>query len=436
MRYLSEGANNSEDMMRNFQMVIMSICFSFFFFIADFSINVTILVVVLTGIELALLVFNNIQGRITFSILHISVFIVALTVLLNVRGSIYIKDQPFYLFSLILMSFVIIFIRPGIHARLVVLKLLLFSSMIVCAVVIASRFIPKAYDLILRIVSETSKEYSEGLLQQGYSGAVGGEIGRTAQYIVVGIPVLLGRFWNRKRKIYFVLCAFWFVVLLFVGRRSELLAAVFAFLFVSFCKVTKKKKTIFIICFVFVLLLCGILAFLIDAEIVQYAGNSRIINSFFSLVKGADISNGRSQLYKKAIDLFLQNPLFGIGWGNFRLYSTSILTNVTNVHNMYLQSLCEVGIVGTIVLFTAVSCIIREIYRCYSLHKNDSVVEIVTFPMFMTVYLLFIGLFDNAVYHDEFWLLESIIIFCSYQIEGGQLLNDKEYSCNICRGNR
>ena len=41
--------------------------------------------------------------------------------------------------------------------------------------------------------------------------------------------------------------------------------------------------------------------------------------------------------------------------------------------------------------------------------------ETTTFSMFMTIYFLVLGIFDNALYPDEFWLLECIVFFCVYK---------------------
>ena len=61
------------------------------------------------------------------------------------------------------------------------------------------------------------------------------------------------------------------------------------------------------------------------------------------------ITNGRTAIYENAIELWKKNRMFGIGWGNFK-YSTSQSTWYVgfDVHNCYLQILCETGIIGAI----------------------------------------------------------------------------------------
>lgn len=405
---------------RNLPLIIICFLFSFYYLIADFSINVVLLVVFITIIEVAVCLLSGMKGTIVLSKLSLIILLIFLTIILNLRNGNYLEEQPFYLFSLLLVAFVFFFVKSGFYDRKMSLMILLISSSIVCCFVIASRFLPGLYKVILGVISQESRDYSEWLLGIGYSGAVGGEISRTAQYVVVGIPILLGRYWGNGNKVFFCLCVLWFAVLALVGRRAELLAAIIALLLIIYLRASERKKHNIILVFFLAVAVLIISAILIEMNVVTYNGNNRIINSVFLLIKGADVSNGRSRLYRLAIDLFLQHPFFGIGWGNYRLYSRDILTSVTNVHNMYLQSLCEVGIIGTIVFVFLVYFLLRYTYKQFSRHKYDNLIEIVTFPMFMAVYILFLGLFDNIVYHDEFWFLEAFILFCSYRIEKGE----------------
>ena len=66
----------------------------------------------------------------------------------------------------------------------------------------------------------------------------------------------------------------------------------------------------------------------------------RFVDSLNSASSGDDITSGRSDLYKRAWILFSQDPIIGIGAGNFK----EIGCMGTSVHNTYLQVLCEEGI--------------------------------------------------------------------------------------------
>lgn len=57
---------------------------------------------------------------------------------------------------------------------------------------------------------------------------------------------------------------------------------------------------------------------------------------------------GRQALLDRAVEVFLEHPLFGVGIGNFRAY-TKDLGGVAGyyAHNNFLELLADVGVVGT-----------------------------------------------------------------------------------------
>ena len=82
-------------------------------------------------------------------------------------------------------------------------------------------------------------------------------------------------------------------------------------------------------------------------------------DSFFSRFTSNDVTlSGRTFLYELAFSFFKNQPFLGIGWGNYRAYTLGIfsLTSGTTfeVHNVYLQLLCETGIIGLAAFLIAV----------------------------------------------------------------------------------
>lgn len=82
----------------------------------------------------------------------------------------------------------------------------------------------------------------------------------------------------------------------------------------------------------------------------------------FSELAGDDSYNGRRGFYLVAIDLFQSAPLFGHGWGSYNeafmmtsqgAYFASIGYSSINAHNVYLQLLAEVGLIGLLVFLVA-----------------------------------------------------------------------------------
>lgn len=403
--------------LRNVPMIIMGIIYAFFFLIADFSINVTTFVIVTTIILACVAFFATLQNpRFKSSKIQTAFVFLTLIICVNIHP-LYLKT-PFYLYSLIVFCFFLGFIQYGMRERLFILRILLISSTVVSAIVLMSRFLPDSYAVILEIISPESNAYSRRVMNAGYSGAVGQEIGVTAQYVLVGIPILLGRYYAYRNKGYLVAIAVWFCFVVMVGRRTELIASALAFFVVSYFVAKSNKKKLYLLMSCFFLFFFIALCTLISMDVITtYDGDNRIIDSLFLALHGVDITNGRSALYKLAVRLFLEHPWFGIGWGAFRLYSTSVLPNVINVHNVYLQLLCEIGIVGFVFFCAGWAFIIRFVYRTFKKHRYDPYCEITTFPMFMCIYILVNGLLDNTVYYNHFWQLMSVIIFCSFRFD-------------------
>lgn len=86
------------------------------------------------------------------------------------------------------------------------------------------------------------------------------------------------------------------------------------------------------------------LAFL--AKFTGSDGIKKIYETFQELITSGSVDDaGRTQLHEQAIRYFIANPILGIGWTNFMKMFT--LRN-THVHCIYLQLLCETGLVGFI----------------------------------------------------------------------------------------
>lgn len=98
-----------------------------------------------------------------------------------------------------------------------------------------------------------------------------------------------------------------------------------------------------------------------------------VILFFFENIESVTISTtlnegdqGRAMIYLEAISIFLDNQLMGCGIGGF-----NAITGEAWPHNLFLELLCETGLVGTIVLLSFL--IITLIYKKQSLlHITES----------------------------------------------------------------
>lgn len=73
-----------------------------------------------------------------------------------------------------------------------------------------------------------------------------------------------------------------------------------------------------------------------------------LIHRFISLM-GAAADNIRVEMYKKSFFLISENPIVGVGFGNFP--SASGMTEYRHPHNIFIEGQVELGIIGTLLLF-------------------------------------------------------------------------------------
>ena len=174
--------------------------------------------------------------------------------------------------------------------------------------------------------------------------------GFAACFICVGILVL-GALIHGEYKLtikYKLLMILLLMGLLLTGKRAHPLFLAICMLTCYFLPLrgvkTLKKYWIAFLVFVVAVLLF----FALKDALVTIPFFASVIETVDGLVMGTDITSSRSVLITWAWTLFSENPIVGIGWGEFRKTVIGNVTRVTefDTHNIYMQLLCETGIVG------------------------------------------------------------------------------------------
>lgn len=126
-----------------------------------------------------------------------------------------------------------------------------------------------------------------------------------------------------------------------------------------------------------------------------------------------DYSSDRVDLlWIPALKLFQQHPIFGLGWRGFRYtfqqYST--IDQLYDTHNIYLQLLCETGIVGFTVVMTAfITTYARTAKLLFRIKRNNNELMAKTrlflcFSAMVQTFFLLYGLTGNPLYDRIFYL--------------------------------
>lgn len=197
--------------------------------------------------------------------------------------------------------------------------------------------------------------------------------------------------WNKILVIFLSLLMLYSAIVCAIsgGRGGFMVLAIQSFLIFSYY-ISRSNTNIFRSIF-FVIILLG-LSFYILSEfgLSDSSGLSRISAHLTE-------DSGRGGLYNQAIDVFLSSPIIGHGlgsiWWTIGLYS----------HNLVMDLLAEVGLVGAIVLMLI---LIRSFVSLFKLSKID--------PVNFFIILVYTGALINNSF-SEYWIASYKLFFvCAF----------------------
>ena len=172
--------------------------------------------------------------------------------------------------------------------------------------------------------------------------------------------VLLGLYLlddNRQRRwLYLLAMIFSLHPLFFAYSRGAYIGALAAVLFFG---IVKKRSLL--------LLLVAIVIFwqtLLPQTVVERIAMTESPSGELESSAGK-----RVELWDRAVELFQNNPLFGIGYGGFSL-SVSV-EGLTDTHNFYMRMLSEQGIIGIVLFGIVLLAAFRSGWRLYGLAQTS-----------------------------------------------------------------
>ncbi|MBO5909316.1 MAG: O-antigen ligase family protein [Clostridia bacterium] len=331
-------------------------------------------------------------------------------------------DTMVYVMSMIICAGFLLFMEPNKKEYNNVFRVFIIAALIFSGFVIFFAFFEELFwQGYFPILSRASKTYLLKYVNRGYSPALGGSFTLTDYVIMLGVASVVGGMLAKKQKGIkeispLVLIAVFILAILFVGRRGELLSIGFTVVFVYF--VTQNKKQLLIKLFALLaLLIFAVVIFIIFLdELKQISFLSRYVMTIEDILSGEDTSSGRVELYGIALSIFLKNPLFGIGWGSFSEHVPAEFHKlhgdaVADVHNIYLQFLCEIGIVGTaLVLIPIIYIFVKTVSQTSRLYKNNERSEEIVLAarlngisLTIQTFFLTVGFLDPCFSKNIFW---------------------------------
>lgn len=230
------------------------------------------------------------------------------------------------------------------------------------------------------------------------------QVGASADYILLFEMIWLYVFKDKVRPI-----AFWTFLLIsllaisLTGKRMHTALCIVIPILVYILSQTKKNHAIFL------LIVAGIIGFIAIRMFISNAENftdNAFLHRFSSSVEvsqgGDDITSNRSVLAALAIAYWMGSPILGIGDMNFAELSGADM----GVHNSYLQTLCEQGIIGFVLWFIPlVYCFIITCRIFKRVDLQEDIKQWLKLSLFCQLQFILYGLTGNPTINESSYVL-------------------------------
>ena len=361
------------------------------------------------------------------------------------------------IFFFLIFLFIFIFPYNSINFERSIIKylyyfkniLMFFGIIIFLDTINSEKFLMKVkkiyLGLLILIIVDVLKEYFSGTNFLGFNTDYSGRIASfTGSELIIGyifsflILFSFGYFFNIKiNKLYFILIFYILIVISFlIGERSNFLKLILVIIiFSSFHYfVWNKFKFSQILNFIILIILLITSFLLITKNTIQakklYNFQLSTINNDSEnvTIKDSFYKSKHAPHYITAIKIFLNYPIFGIGIDNFsteskkQKYSDARLKysksrSSTHPHQIYLEILAEVGIIGFIYYILIFFWAFRLGIKTYLKERNINLLGHIMLHIFFIFPILPSGSFFGTVYGLPFWFNLSILIYLSKKKE-------------------
>ena len=273
----------------------------------------------------------------------------------------------------------------------------------------------------------------------GYMAGLTNHYSTNAMLLATGMLLFGVRFLNniqskersrsiRKQRRYLLISFVLLLVsLLLTAKRAHIIFVAAAFFVIYYFSTSDQKAS-----GRFIKIVGFMLGFLVAGTIVLSCvpALSGFITRFQETMDSGDIAMGRYVLWEYAISAFKKNWLLGIGWHQFAP-TLSIAYNgikVYDVHNIYLQLLCETGIVGFSVYISWMANFLYRAIKNYKFivkMKADGMQfdkTVLAFSLGFQIFFLLYGFTGNPLYDQEMYIPYliscAITMFYSHNLVG------------------
>ena len=299
--------------------------------------------------------------------------------------------------------------------------ILVVGAMLFLVGILIQFFMPSFYDSM--IFPLFPSYYRKDIIRQYYAHkmytGINSEASISAQFMMMGIAALYCIFPNLKNKS--KKYAVGLGIILFIGvikkeKRSSFLFLITALIYTSLKSAIGKQKNERILKLLLMTVLVITIAYFILPSIIENSSSRNALVRLLEYSNDDDITNGRLAIWTDTIVAFNESPLLGKGWSWYRS------VHGMGAHNIYLQLLCECGLLGAVPVYAVLGYLF---WMCQKklvdalIRKNNIHISVMKFCLFTQTYILLYGFTGNPLYNYSFfiWYAFSICLLTNICIK-------------------
>lgn len=312
--------------------------------------NTTMMLFISISAFVILLIFSKIK-RITKSQFNVLI-VTVIAILFEIFRNYYFKENSegkVLFFTLYLfLPFIIMSNQYVVKPFFNIIKLFCIEH--ICGTFFVQFFKGMYFSYILPWLSNGLDSVAYANIMNGYNPGLTLHYSTNGIYLSISTILFFCKYIKDKRKSSLIFTILSLIALLLTGKRAHTLfvivTCVAVYIFHCREKISNKLMKLFIV------MIIGLISLLSLSTIVPQILN--VFNRFEESIAKGEMLSGREPFYELAWDLWSKNKIIGIGWGAFsyyfqiNLYGPEFIYGYLDAHNVYLQILCECGIVGFI----------------------------------------------------------------------------------------
>ena len=242
---------------------------------------------------------------------------------------------------------------------------------------------------------------------KGYIAGLTNHVSSNGMYIAIACGVVAcwtiiatKKYQNLFNKILLIALLF---SLFLTGKRAHIIFTAAALFLVYWIYMSDKPKSRFVKGIAIILVV--LMIFLVLAQFIPQLFN--FVNKFIETANEGDVTKGRTNLVQLAIGRWRYDTVLGMGWDGFKYWYQSTTGILLNVHNVYIQVLCETGIVGAVIIYSFFAIEFLHCIKALSIYKQNMQNDIsgnikaISIACFIQAFFLFYCLTGNPLYDSQ-----------------------------------